>query len=184
MRILFAALIAILDSLPPLLAAKARQVIPLAQESHRQAVKAGVKIAFGTDAAVYPHGLNAREFAVYVGFGMTDRGDPEVDDPCRRPAGRRRRPRRDCAGTAGGSDRGSRGFAEGRAGAGESVVRDEGRGRGQWVAHDQGAAGQRGRAQGAGVTSPDPADADSERQGTGGKRGGVSSSPAHGRECH
>jgi imidazolonepropionase-like amidohydrolase len=30
-----------------------------------------VKIAFGTDAAVYPHGLNAREFAVYVGYGMT-----------------------------------------------------------------------------------------------------------------
>jgi len=32
---------------------------------------AGVKIAFGTDAAVYPHGLNAHEFAVYVKMGMT-----------------------------------------------------------------------------------------------------------------
>ncbi len=60
-----------LDSLPPLLAAKARQVMPLAQESHRQAIKAGVKVAFGTDAAVFPHGHNAREFAVYVGYGMT-----------------------------------------------------------------------------------------------------------------
>jgi imidazolonepropionase-like amidohydrolase len=60
-----------LDALPPPLAAKARQVIPLAKESHRQAVKAGVKIAFGTDAAVYPHGLNAREFAVYVDYGMS-----------------------------------------------------------------------------------------------------------------
>jgi imidazolonepropionase-like amidohydrolase len=29
-----------------------------------------VKIAFGTDAAVAPHGNNAREFAVYVGYGM------------------------------------------------------------------------------------------------------------------
>jgi imidazolonepropionase-like amidohydrolase len=58
------------DSMPPAIAAKARQVIPLAQDSHRRAIKAGVKIAFGTDAAVYPHGDNAHEFAVYVGYGM------------------------------------------------------------------------------------------------------------------
>jgi imidazolonepropionase-like amidohydrolase len=58
------------DSMPPAIAAKARQVIPLARESHRRAIRAGVKIAFGTDAAVYPHGDNAREFAVYVGYGM------------------------------------------------------------------------------------------------------------------
>jgi imidazolonepropionase-like amidohydrolase len=58
------------DSMPPAIAAKAREVIPLAQESHRRAIKAGVKIAFGTDAAVYPHGDNAHEFAVYVGYGM------------------------------------------------------------------------------------------------------------------
>jgi imidazolonepropionase-like amidohydrolase len=60
-----------MDRLPPLLAAKARRVLPLAQASHRRAIKAGVKIAMGTDAAVYPHGLNAREFAVYVGYGMS-----------------------------------------------------------------------------------------------------------------
>lgn len=35
------------------------------------AVRQGVKIAFGTDSAVYPHGLNARQFAVYVKMGMT-----------------------------------------------------------------------------------------------------------------
>ena len=58
------------DSMPPAIAAKARQVIPLAQESHRRAIRAGVKIALGTDAAVYPHGDNAREFAIYVGYGM------------------------------------------------------------------------------------------------------------------
>ena len=58
------------ESLPPPIAAKAKQVVPLAQESHRRAIRAGVKIAFGTDAAVYPHGDNAREFAVYVGYGM------------------------------------------------------------------------------------------------------------------
>jgi imidazolonepropionase-like amidohydrolase len=60
-----------IDALPAPIAAKARQIIPLAQESHRQAITSGVKIAFGTDAGVYPHGLNAREFAVYVGYGLS-----------------------------------------------------------------------------------------------------------------
>jgi imidazolonepropionase-like amidohydrolase len=41
------------------------------RESHRKAIAAGVKIAFGTDAAVYPHGENAKEFAAYVKLGMT-----------------------------------------------------------------------------------------------------------------
>ncbi|HEX5386983.1 MAG TPA: amidohydrolase family protein [Gemmatimonadales bacterium] len=58
------------DDLPPPLAAKMREAVPLAQASHRKAIRAGVKIAFGTDAAVYPHGENAHEFAVYVGYGM------------------------------------------------------------------------------------------------------------------
>jgi imidazolonepropionase-like amidohydrolase len=58
------------EGMPAAIAAKARQAIPLAQASHRKAIAAGVKIAFGTDAAVYPHGDNAREFAVYVGYGM------------------------------------------------------------------------------------------------------------------
>jgi imidazolonepropionase-like amidohydrolase len=58
------------ESLPPPIAAKARQVIPLAKESHRRAVRAGIKIAFGTDAGVYPHGDNAREFVAYVNYGM------------------------------------------------------------------------------------------------------------------
>src|SRR5262249_30532324 len=58
------------ESLPPPIAAKAREAIPLAQASHRKAIAAGVKVAFGTDAAVFPHGQNAGEFAVYVGYGM------------------------------------------------------------------------------------------------------------------
>ncbi|MCI0413815.1 amidohydrolase family protein [bacterium] len=37
----------------------------------RMAIAAGVPIAFGTDATVYPHGLNAREFSVLVELGMT-----------------------------------------------------------------------------------------------------------------
>jgi imidazolonepropionase-like amidohydrolase len=37
----------------------------------RNAVKMGVKISFGTDAAVYPHGQNAKEFKLMVDLGMT-----------------------------------------------------------------------------------------------------------------
>jgi imidazolonepropionase-like amidohydrolase len=36
----------------------------------RNAVKLGVKIAFGTDAAVFPHGQNAKEFKLMVDLGM------------------------------------------------------------------------------------------------------------------
>lgn len=37
----------------------------------RQAVDAGVRIAFGTDSGVYPHGLNSRQFALYVEHGLS-----------------------------------------------------------------------------------------------------------------
>lgn len=37
----------------------------------RKAVKAGVRLSFGTDAGVYPHGENARQFAYMVRYGMT-----------------------------------------------------------------------------------------------------------------
>ncbi|MGA9355788.1 MAG: amidohydrolase family protein [Terriglobales bacterium] len=56
---------------PPELIAKAREVMPAARKNVQRAFAAGVKVGFGTDAAVYPHGLNAREFAVYVKLGMT-----------------------------------------------------------------------------------------------------------------
>ena len=51
--------------------AKAEEIVPLAKESLRRAIAAGVPIAFGTDAAVIPHGENAKEFAVMVDRGMT-----------------------------------------------------------------------------------------------------------------
>jgi imidazolonepropionase-like amidohydrolase len=41
------------------------------REGFRKAVAAGVKIAFGTDAGVYPNGLNARQFPYMVRYGMT-----------------------------------------------------------------------------------------------------------------
>jgi imidazolonepropionase-like amidohydrolase len=43
----------------------------LQRESFRRAVQAGVKLAFGTDAGVYPHGWNGKQFATMVRFGMT-----------------------------------------------------------------------------------------------------------------
>jgi len=57
--------------LPDYALAKARVVLPEARKNVGHAIRAGVKIALGTDAAVYPHGLNARELAVYVKLGMT-----------------------------------------------------------------------------------------------------------------
>ncbi|MFN2421999.1 MAG: amidohydrolase family protein [Gemmatimonadota bacterium] len=59
-----------LDLLPPPIRAKAEWVLPRAKENLRRAIRAGVPIAFGTDAAVFPHGENAKEFAALVERGM------------------------------------------------------------------------------------------------------------------
>jgi imidazolonepropionase-like amidohydrolase len=59
-----------LDSLPAPIRAKAERILPEAKESVRRAIAAGVPIAYGTDAGVYPHGQNARELAVLVERGM------------------------------------------------------------------------------------------------------------------
>ncbi len=56
---------------PDFMIEKAKVVMPAARQNIARAFKAGVKVAFGTDAAVYPHGLNAREFAVMVKLGLT-----------------------------------------------------------------------------------------------------------------
>ena len=50
---------------------KERSVGRLQRENFAKAVKAGVKIAYGTDAGVYPHGLNARQFRYMVAGGLT-----------------------------------------------------------------------------------------------------------------
>jgi imidazolonepropionase-like amidohydrolase len=55
---------------PPQVARKAKQVGPIIQATAGRAYRAGVKIAFGTDAAVYPHGQNAKEFEYMVQAGM------------------------------------------------------------------------------------------------------------------
>jgi len=50
---------------------KMRDVMAAMRKNVGKAFAAGVKVALGTDAAVYPHGLNAGEFHVYVSMGMT-----------------------------------------------------------------------------------------------------------------
>jgi len=56
---------------PPSMLAKAKEVMPAARKNVAHAFASGVKVGFGTDAAVYPHGLNAHEFAVMVKLGLT-----------------------------------------------------------------------------------------------------------------
>jgi imidazolonepropionase-like amidohydrolase len=58
------------DYYSPLVRPKAAAIGPQIQDTFGRAWKAGVKIAFGTDAGVFPHGDNAREFAYMVEAGM------------------------------------------------------------------------------------------------------------------
>lgn len=50
---------------------KNRETTDVQREGFSKAVKMGVNLAYGTDAGVYPHGLNARQFAYMVKYGMT-----------------------------------------------------------------------------------------------------------------
>lgn len=50
---------------------KAKEVYTLKLESTRKAIRAGVQIAYGTDAGVQPHGANGKQFAILVDAGMT-----------------------------------------------------------------------------------------------------------------
>ena len=68
------------STLPPNIRAKLEVLRPLIGESFRLALRAKVKIAFGTDAAVYPHGDNAKEFDAQV---FKDRPPEPVQVGCR-----------------------------------------------------------------------------------------------------
>ena len=50
---------------------KDREIGDVQRENFRKAVKAGVKMVLGTDAGIYPHGQNAKQFAVMVRYGST-----------------------------------------------------------------------------------------------------------------
>jgi imidazolonepropionase-like amidohydrolase len=60
--------------LPKEMIDKEKALGQLQRENFAKAVAAGVKIAFGTDAGVYPHGDNAKQFHYMVKFGMTPAG--------------------------------------------------------------------------------------------------------------
>jgi imidazolonepropionase-like amidohydrolase len=59
------------DHFPPAIAVKARAAAAQMQSMFQRAAKIGVKVAFGTDSAVEPHGLDAQEFALMVKNGFT-----------------------------------------------------------------------------------------------------------------
>ena len=63
-----------IENYPPALQAKAKAAYAARSEMFRNALKTGIKISFGTDAAVFPHGQNAKEFKL-----MTDLGMPPID---------------------------------------------------------------------------------------------------------
>lgn len=50
---------------------KNRETTDAQREGFRKAVKMGVKLGYGTDSGVYPHGLNGWQFAYMVRYGMT-----------------------------------------------------------------------------------------------------------------
>ena len=57
---------------PEIVVPKALEIGPKIQTTFGKAYKKGVKIAFGTDAGVFPHGLNAKEFGYMVEVGMPE----------------------------------------------------------------------------------------------------------------
>jgi imidazolonepropionase-like amidohydrolase len=59
-----------ISSYPPAVAEKGRAAGAARSDMFRSAVQQGVRIAFGTDAGVFPHGDNAKEFALMTGLGM------------------------------------------------------------------------------------------------------------------
>lgn len=54
----------------PLIQAKGAAMLSASNEMFPKALRSGIKIAYGTDAGVFPHGQNAKDFALMVGFGM------------------------------------------------------------------------------------------------------------------
>jgi imidazolonepropionase-like amidohydrolase len=56
---------------PPEIVAKAKLAMASRSASFKKALAMGVKIAFGTDSGVSPHGVNAQEFKLLVDHGMT-----------------------------------------------------------------------------------------------------------------
>ena len=61
------------DYYPPFVEAKALEIGPQLQSTFSMANQAGLKIAFGTDSGVSPHGENAKEFKLMIDAGMSEK---------------------------------------------------------------------------------------------------------------
>jgi imidazolonepropionase-like amidohydrolase len=61
-----------IDKMDPVMAGKANYVMPIAKQNLKNAIKANVKIAFGTDTPIIPHGKNAIEFAALIECGLSN----------------------------------------------------------------------------------------------------------------
>ena len=115
--------------LPDRLIEKAHHLNVQKMTGLRKAVQSGVKIAYGTDAGVFPHGENAADFRYLIELRMTpSAGHPKCHHVCRRtdravPAYRNPR-----SGAIRGSGRGRKRSAPGHYGAGTHSFRDERRG--------------------------------------------------------
>ena len=59
------------NGVPEINLKKDRDIGEIQRQNFRKALRAGVRLSFGTDAGVYPHGDNAKQFAIYVRYGMT-----------------------------------------------------------------------------------------------------------------
>jgi imidazolonepropionase-like amidohydrolase len=59
------------EKFPPAIALKARAALAARSDMFKRALKSGVRIAFGTDSGVSPHGINAQEFRLMVELGMS-----------------------------------------------------------------------------------------------------------------
>src|SRR3954447_9256118 len=59
-----------IETYPPAVQGKGRAAAAARSDMFRNAVKMGIKISFGTDAGVFPHGQNAKEFKLMVDLGM------------------------------------------------------------------------------------------------------------------
>lgn len=59
-----------IDAMPAELQPKARRIFPTRERNFTKAVKAGLLLPYGTDAGVYPHGLNGNQFLAKVNLGM------------------------------------------------------------------------------------------------------------------
>src|SRR5436189_4243226 len=60
-----------IDNYPQALQVKGKAAAAARSKMFRNALKLGIKISFGTDAAVFPHGQNAKEFKLMTDLGMS-----------------------------------------------------------------------------------------------------------------